>query len=380
MRTLSLTLLLACGDKPDTATPDTGTDTDTTPVDTADTGGSGGPQLGSISGDVILPEGAASTGGLTLGLVHIDFGDADLTDTLATTAVSAGGSYTIDLDAPPDDALIQELEPYNAPGMMGAAFLPLVFIDDGDGRFLYGEQVAGGTLSQVLFWLEGDVPEPFVYGWNLIDTGLSGTYETGNCIYTTSNPLYWRREYNRSYPAALDLGAAVDVTLYGLEAELDLAGTTAGLEDDERLSLLSYQTLFSGSKKETWPPLRDLTLSEGTFSASFSGPPGENFDISADPSWGYALGFGVVYTDADGDKAYSDGEASASASLCVNNSLAALRYTWPVTTYRGWRLMECYTVQAGWRVVTRETNGQWAASRTNAESLKVVVDEAECSL
>ncbi|MFT4975267.1 MAG: hypothetical protein ACI8S6_001154 [Myxococcota bacterium] len=368
--------LLACTG---TKTPDTAPHTDTATDTAVDTGTVPSPQLGTITGTVRLPEGATDPGGLLLGLVGMEFSDAALLDTLTTAPISAGSDYSIDLSTPPPEALIVELEPSALPGLLGVIFLPVAFIDDGDGRYLPGEQIAGGSLSRLVVWLEGDVPSKYTYGWNIIDTGLSGTYETGNCLYETSNPLVWRSNYNRDYPVIYGLDEQVDVDLFGLEADVTLAGTATGLLKDERLTLLSYQTLFSGSKDETWDPLQDLSLTDGAFSADFADPPDRAYDVSPDPSWDYALLFGVTYQDGDGSGGYTPGEGSSDASLCVNNSLAALRYTWPVSTYRGWRLMECYSVHAGWRVVTRETDGTWAKARTDAEAAAVVIDSSVCS-
>jgi len=376
MRCLIPLLLVACNaDKSTSSTPDDSA-TDTS-VDTGEVL----PQTGDITGTIRLPESApASVADLKLGLVYVDYGSGpDLGDTLAVTGIETSGSYSLSLAERPPEEHLTELEQSAHPGLMGSMYLPIAFIDaDGDDRFIPGDQVAGGTLSRVLVWLEGDIPYGYVYGWNVIDTGLSGTYETGKCLLDTTNPLVWRSSFNRDYPAIYGLDEPVDVDLLGLEADVVLAGAAAGLPEGASLTLLPYQTLFVGGK-DALPELAGLALEGGAFSRHFSGAPDAVYDVSPDPAWDYALAYGVVYDDADGDGAYTDGEGSSDATMCVNNSIAALRYTWPVASYRGWRLMECYSVRAGWRVVTRDSAGTWVSVATDDEASSVVVDSEICS-
>ena len=379
MHTLLLGLMACTGDNPSETGPDqtedTGTDTDT------DTG-QPPPQTGTLYGNIVLPVGAAgAVPDLKLGLVGIEFSDGDTTETIAITPVEIGGSYTLALTTPPPAALLTELEDTIYPGLMGAPFLLLAFSDtDDNDRFIPGERIAGGSLSRLVFWLEGDVPDGFVEGWNLIDTGLSGPYETGNCLLNTTSPIVWRSELNRNYPAVYGFDEPVDIPLYGVEVGLSIGGVAVGLDAGDRLSLVPYQTLYEDPAKEPLPTLAELSLKGGTFSADFREPLEARYDVSPDPAWGYGLAFGVVYQDADSSGDYTPGEASTDASLCVNNSLAALRYTSPVANYRGWRLMECYQVQAGWRIVTRLSSGNWVRARTDEEAAGLVIDRDICSL
>lgn len=372
-------LLVACPSGTDTV--ETGDvpplDTDTPPEDT----GMLSPRLGAVTGRVTVPEGAVFRDDVVVGVVGITFGDGpDIEETVALTSLADADTHTLALDALPDSVERIELESSAYPGLMGAMFMVLAFVDeDGNGRFVPGEQIVGGSLSRLLLWAEGELPSGVVHGWNIVDTGLSGSYETGNCLLDTTNPLIWRSSYNADYPQFYGLDEPVDINLLGLAASVQVAGTVDGLAVDDRLALVPYQTLYGDKTEEPLRPLAELALLDEAFSMDFSTPMDEAYDISPDPSWGYGLSFGVVYQDLNGDAGYTPGEESSDASLCANNSLAALRYTAPVADYRGWRLMECYQIPAGWRVVTRQTDGTWVRVRTDKEAASLVVDATRCS-
>ena len=384
MRTLSLGLLLlgsACADKAKDSPADSAPDDTTDSVPPDDTGPDIVPRTGDISGSITLPEGVTEAATIKVALVRIEYGDGpDLRETLAVTGAlnSAGAAdYTLSLRERPPDEAISELDD----GLWGALYIPLVFVDqDDNGSFVSGERIAGGGLSRLVVWLEGALPDGVPLGWSVVDTGLSGSYETGNCLLDTTSPLSWREPFNKDYPAFYGLDEPVEVSLRGLLADVVVGGQVAGLEEGTRVALLPYQVVYAGEPLDKFPSLGDLALDKaGRFSRLLDTEPDTGLDVAPDPAWDYALSFAVTYTDADGSGGYSTGEAAGDASLCSGNSLAAVRYTWPVREYRGWRLMECYDVVAGWRVVTRNSGGVWVSNRTAAESEALQIDETICS-
>ena len=54
------------------------------------------------------------------------------------------------------------------------------------------------------------------------------------------------------------------------------------------------------------------------------------------------------------------------------------RYTMPVSTWRGWRLMECYEANAGWRLVTQAEDGGWRAFQSSEAATQLHLELGEC--
>jgi hypothetical protein len=73
-------------------------------------------------------------------------------------------------------------------------------------------------------------------GWSMVDSGMAGSYESGNCLLDTDNPLNWR-DY-AGYPIFSEIGSAsVNIPLRGLPASLTMSGTAV---DFERLGIFAY--------------------------------------------------------------------------------------------------------------------------------------------
>ncbi|MEL6345890.1 MAG: hypothetical protein AAFV53_22455 [Myxococcota bacterium] len=337
----------------------------------------------SISGQLAFPQGDASIDNLAVGLVRLDFGDPPRLDgTLQSMPITAADAdFVFELGQRPPEDLMVELEPTLHPGMIGLVAVGLVFNDQNlDGEYVEGERIVGGSLSRLAIWLEGDVPEAWAEGWNIFDTGMSGRYETGNCLLNTTRPITWRSEFNGSYPIVYDLDEPMDLSVQGLPVPLPLEGEMVGLPDDVQMTLLPFQTTYRDPEDdpETLPgPLAAFSVVDGRFLLTLDEAPSMEADLSGDVQWNYVLGMGVTYQDADEDGAFTLGEELGTATLCADSRTVGLRYTEPVRGYRGWRLMECYGVRGGWSLVGAEPSGLWIVPRTT-ETL--IVDRAECEL
>jgi len=242
----------------------------------------------------------------------------------------------------------------------------LVFEDDGDGQFESGEMIRGGTLSRLLVYLvspQNDWPE----GYSLVDTGLSGVYETGNCLLDTDKPLLWR-DY-AGYPEFHPIDQSISMVLQGHPAQLTMSGSNDLANNG--LVVLPYQTVEEGQNLTAFS---DTSINE-TFQVTLTDPPPEDTDINADPDWRYALGIPLAYTDTDDDSTWSSSHDTTRASTCLNGETAVARYTRPVSNYRGWRVMECYGAQAGWRLVTKDSVGGWKEFRSSEEATSLSMSE-----
>ena len=365
-----LIFLLACADK--------GTPADTTvPTDTADTADTSPIDSGTvaedaiITGTLILPEDTTFPGAVTVGLVHLRFGWAPSVEgTLVSTTLTAPGEFTLEL---PPTALSSSLYPVarDYPDLDGATHLLIAFEDtDGDGAFSEGEPLLGAPLGQLFVYLDGEVPAQWSAGWSVMDVGLEGTYESGNCLLDTDDPLTWR-DY-AGYPEVRSFADPVDLPLPGLPATLTLSGSAA----DGRLAVLPYQTISYG---KSYAPLADVPVSAGTFTLTLSTPPDEALYLTTDPTWNYALGVPLRYEDTDSSGDYSTADTLTEGVTCIGDEEALARYTKPVFAYRDWRLMECYGANAGWRAVTRDSDGGWKDFRSSDEAAATTVDPTICS-
>ncbi len=139
--------------------------------------------------------------------------------------------------------------------------------------------------------------------------------------------------------------------------------------------MFAYQEL-AGSAEIA--PFADVAGGE-TFSLTLSEAPPDEAWITSDPDSNYALGIPQPYTDTDKSGGYSDGDDRRISTTCLDGDEAIARYTKPVTSWRGWRLIECYEGNAGWRLVTRASDGGWRTFRTSAEATTLHIEDGACS-
>lgn len=367
MRLLTL-LLIGCGDKEDTAAPLQSTD------DTArgDSGDSALPEVEPvITGTVLLPEDTLMPAEVTVGVVHLRFNwGPSVEGTLASAVVAEDGSFTLALPSAPLSVSIYGLE--EKLKLDGATHFLIAFEDTNkDGRFDEGEPLLGAPLERMVVFLEDGptLPEGWITGWSLVDSGMSGSYETGNCLLDTDSPLTWR-DY-AGYPDFFQITDPVEIPLRGLEATLTLAGTAVEIA---RMGVFAYQDLADGA---AIAPFADVASTD-TFSITLAEPPPEEAWITADPDWNYALGIPLAYTDTDTSGGYSKGDERSNLTTCLDGEDAIARYTKPVTAWRGWRLMECYEGNAGWRLVTQAADTGWKSFRTSAEAAALHIEDGAC--
>jgi hypothetical protein len=59
----------------------------------------------------------------------------------------------------------------------------------------------------------------------------------------------------------------------------------------------------------------------------------------------------VPYVDGDASGGWTGADPAPRVSTCADRMSVAFRYTRPVSTWRGLRLLDCYSGQVGWRLV-----------------------------
>ncbi len=346
----------------------------------ADTGGGEG------DGPAVLlaatpAEGTAFGAPLTAAAVAFRFGEGPATG--ATLASARLGAPSLRDTARarlalPETAPARDLADLGADAT-GAVYALLVFEDaDGDGAWTEGETLAGLATDRWLLWIAvppdaGAGAGLLERGWNLVDLGLQGTYEDDRCLLDTDVVLDWRE----GWPRAADPADAVAVALHGLPASLSLAGEVA-LEafEDDALAAIPYQRL--AGTDDALDPFFDVPLRDGAFAATLDAAPPDAADVGADPDWRYALGYPLAYRDAAGD-GWSPDDPLSGATPCHEGRPVAVRYTRPVRSWKGWRLLDCYGATVGWRAVVQDPDtGQ--PRFLDAEAAATLRLDGTCSL
>ena len=368
-----LLLLLACTGKgpaaSDTATGPTGDDTGT-PVDTQDTG----PTSVALAGQLVLPEDTKVGASLTVGAVRITFGDGPaIGETLAATAADPSAPFTLELPASlsAQPALEADLQ-----GTTGALFVLHAFEDtNGDGAWSEGEPLRGLAMDRFLAWIQ-DLPG-VEDGWQLVDLGLAGQYAPNRCSLDSTVPLTWRAE--EGYPLWTGLTEGEEIRLRGLPARLTIEGTIASVPEGVRgLVSLPYATVTGDAPDEL--PIFDLPAEAGPFSVELEAEPPDSHDLGSDPDWRYALELNLLYEDLDSDEAWSWGDAYEGSSTCVDDHWVYTRYTREVSSYRGYRFLDCYEGNVGWRLARTDEDTGAAVFLSSEEATRVVVDPTSCRL
>lgn len=299
---------------------------DTSTGDSAPADDTAPPTPVELHGTTVLPEDTTLVEPLTAAAVLIRFGDGPVVDaTLVSTPVEADGSFTLVLPEGAPEADLGALDPNADPVVTGALYAVLAFEDaDGDGAWAEGETVRGLAMDGWLIWTDA---------WRLADLGMAGQYAANRCLLDTTVPLSWRE----GYPHYSALEAGVTVPLRGLPARLTLGGTMEG-EGYLGLAAVPYAALTGADL----PVAFDVPFAP-TFSVSLDEAPPADADQGSDPDWRWTVHMPVLYTTTD----WSTWDG---ASACSGDDPVYVRYTRPVTTYRGYRFLDCYDGNVGWRV------------------------------
>jgi hypothetical protein len=345
-RALLCSLIAGCGCEPsgESLPPP---DSDDSPGDSVD---DTAPPFGSFLVLPSVPEGTQLEGEAMLSLVHVSFGDGPAIGRTVASATLALEGVRMDLPWPPpeDDAV----DLGGSGGISGALYALVAHRDeDGDGAWGEGERVLGIAMDRWLLFvhsIEDDHGHCVVNTWREVDLGIAGQYEPNRCALDTTWPLEWMTD--QGYPVYFQpYDDPIELPLRGLEAGLELEGSVVDQpEEPLRLAALPYPHFTERSVE----PGFDLALEQGgeRFTASLSEEPPVEDDVGSDPDWRYTMHLLLPYADADTSGAWSDGDELEGASTCLEGELAWARYTRAVSSYRGYRFLDCYSGTVGWRV------------------------------
>ncbi len=315
-----------------------------------------------------------------LAVVQVGFGDGP---SIGATIAAATGDGTETL-ALPDTAPPEHLE---ALGNLylpvsGALYMIIAFEDDGDGAYQEGERVLGVAMDRWVMWYELDLgiddsggATP-VRSWRVVDLGIAGQYAPNRCALDTSWPLEWMMDLG--FPQYHPVDEPITVTLRGLEADLSLAGNIVDLpEDPLRFAALPYPHV--GEREVQAGFDQSVGAGQASFEAELvEAPPAED-DVGADPDWRYTMHLLMPYADSDGSGAWNLDDELEGSATCLDGEHAWARYTRPVSSYRGFRFLDCYSGTVGWRLVRyADSGGVEYLSSSQAEQL--VLDFTDCRL
>jgi hypothetical protein len=381
----ALLLLVACqttpGGKGPAPTDDTGVGVDSAAPD--DTGGDPRPD-DTGSPTPIVVTGVVSAGdlpdGLQVSLVPALFGlGPELLAPLATTTPDPTGAFAFSLPPEPPNGHKYEVGEFQPLDVFGTTYLVIASIDaDGDG-FTAGDPILGVALDGLVVWTDATAAEKgWPTGWSVVDTGLSGTYGSGRCFSDTDLPLQWRREAPYPVFAAVD-DAPVTVPLLGQPRALSLSASVSGVpEGSDRMGLLDYREVFQGI------PGLDLATDDArpatTWDVDLTTAPDPSADLVSNATQAYALYVPLAYADVDASGGWTVGDTPDGSTLCSEaGDRLLVRYTREPTSWQGYKLLDCRAGTAGWRVVSRASDGNWSVYLDDAAVAAAAVDPSRCS-
>jgi hypothetical protein len=325
-----------------------------------------------------LPEDVVYTGDATLSLVHVIFGEGPrFGETMASEPLSLDGvQLALPWPAPAEHAVL--LSPRL--GIEGALYALVAYLDgDGDGGFQEGERLLGIAMDHWVLLVHSipeDHEDTVVNTWRVVDLGIAGQYEPNRCALDSSWPLEWMMD--RGYPVYEAWGEPIPLPLRGLEASLEVAGAITDLPGEGlRLAALPYPHL---GEREVSPWIdQALALDRPRFEGRLEGEPPPEDDVGSDPDWRYTMHLLLAYTDSDASGGFSLEDPLEGASACLEGELAWPRYTRTVSSYRGYRFLDCYGGTAGWRLARYADHGGIEyLSREQAGALEL--DFTDCRL
>ena len=331
---------------PDTHTPEeTGTPVDTdppTPTPTART----------VSGSVRWPTSAVLREPLAIAALPISFqAEEPVLGLPLTVAPIVDDTFSFVLEVPPDDVELTALAPRSVPELMGFLVAFVVFVPEDPSAPVFSPD---RPLRAAPFDTFGAFLDPattgttgLTAGWSLLDLGMAGSYDPPRCLLTTSEPLFWRAD--AGYPREWDPETPLTIDLRGVAVALQLAGASIDRMAD-RMAAISQQVATGETTLLT--PMFDVSLADDTFAASLRDAPAADYNVGADDEWQHTFAYLLQYED-DGDGQWTSADAGGTtrATACTENHPVFLRYTRPVTTWRGLRMLDCTSAQVGWRLV-----------------------------
>lgn len=272
--------------------------------------------------------------GSTIGLVWVD--PASLLDAQyvwgdTLSSVPAGDGAVIAVSAP-DETLLRELDPAGHPGVRGAFFAPVLYIDvDATGAHSAGESVLG-IGSHWLFYA-ADSPSGIpslpsaLRGWNVMQLDLT----TGRAQTTGSL---------QAMPIAASLRARQAIRL---EGEWDQA-------PEQRERIVVHSAVARGDAEVEAPVLSDLDAQSPFGFAVNGAPPADHYG-----NWlvgeSAALEVPEVYLDNDKDRSFTDAD-SRQYGICSGTTPVTLVYFEQVGTLEFAMVLVAGGNLAGWNAVS----------------------------
>ncbi|MCB9763681.1 MAG: hypothetical protein H6739_28185 [Alphaproteobacteria bacterium] len=296
-------------------------------------------------------------------LVHIVYGDGPVLGETLAEAPLVDGEATLNL---PEVA--PHLDPLSGSdaALTGALYVALAFQDtDEDGAFAEGEPLLGLSMGALVAWLSGEgVPDGAAWpaGWSVVDTGLEGQYAANRCLLDSTEPLRWRQADGYPLFSALD---AVDIPLRGVEVPLGpLRIPVTQAAEGSGVAGVPIQAFQGGPSDRVY----DAPVVDDAFTFTMSEPPPDAHDVNSDPDWRYTYHLNLLVDD-DG---YEGG------TTCLDGERVWLRYTRPVTSYRGYRFLDCYAGTVGWRLARTDADTGALTYLDEAAEAAVVLDPETC--
>lgn len=331
-----------------------------------------------LAGHVVVPSWASGLPDLAVSAVPVAFGASGgptLTAALASASIGDDAMWRLDLPSTPPQSAITQLERDGERGVVVA-----VIAHDGAAPFVDGgAPMRGVAMSDLLVWLEAPSERlGWPAGWSRVDTGLAGRYaDDSRCLLNTDQPLSWRAD--AGYPRLRGWDDDLGVALPGLEASLTVEGTLPDLDPDADGVIGAWYAFFLG-ERGVGAAFDSPVDATGAFAASLSETPPAGAWLTGDPDWTYAAAFAVAYEDEDGDGAWQEAERLVDRSVCIDGELAIFRYNRPVTTWRGYRFLDCYGARAGWSLATPADDETWTEWRADGLAESLTGDAASCPL
>lgn len=337
-----------------------------------------------VAGSTTEVEDTRRPDALRVAAVRVRFGilfgeDLETAESVSGDGVSPDGTFALGLPESPGPDAITPLSNVHDETLLGALYLVVVYEDlDDDGDFTPGtDAIAGADMDRWLIYLDRADNEEGVdwpLGWSLVDLQLSGQYEPNRCLFDSTEPLLWMTGQGLE-PEFHEVGSDVEVPLAGLPASLTLGGEVGVLADG--VVALPYQHLYQG---EDLDKVFDTSVQASAYSGTVSGPPPDSHYVNSDPDWSYTYAVPVPYSEVTADGEYTIVDDLENATLCTGDQQVYLRYTRPVTTYRGYRFLECYGATAGWRLAHTDPETDAPVFWTSEQGLTADLDPEICPL
>lgn len=243
-----------------------------------------------------------------------------------------GATQQVVLADPTADALV-ELDPTNAPGMMGNFYIPALFKDDNASATLDAGEFYVGVGDALLAWLE----EP------------SGIYASAGAA-----PGWNALQVRFGDPNTLDgvvalTGVTLSSTLWP-RGDTTIGGTWAATTAPAGLRMAVVSELMrQGSPTATLVYDDILTTDAGTWSLTLAGAPEDDHLMEAEGFGRVAMENPVAYTD-NGNGAF-DGEDMVAAITCANDGRAQLMFVPNIMTPDAAYRYRQQGVRSGWQVL-----------------------------